>query len=236
MNYNNVMIDKYLVCIITLCKINQKKNINPSIYIIRKIINSFIPYKDYLKEQFNPPNRNSIAQIYEKLFYEIIKSYTLKKNYTELPFYLNYLILKSHPLFEKFFIQKVIETGEFKTELNESNTNYEILKYVCKNFDNLFIKYTNYGSELLIKLQLIQFYKLQPPQAKIISDYMTVLKNNEEYKLNKIKENKNLTGEVLDDYSNPQHLNNPFMSRLNQASDIYPIGNKTLFTKSKINL
>jgi len=76
---------------------------------------------DHLYKNFNPPDINSVAVIYEKLFFEIIKSYTIKKNYNELPLYLNFLILNSNPILKKFFIQKVKESKDFHNYIREAN-------------------------------------------------------------------------------------------------------------------
>lgn len=211
-----------------------KKNINPSIYVIRKIIESFVPNRNFLISNFTPPDRHTVSQVYERLFSDLINSYTVKKNYTELPMYLNYLILKSHPLFEKFFFSKVVENGDYSGEKSPP----EILKYICKNFDRLFVKYTNYGLETLIKLQMTHFYYLQPPIAKIHSDYKPIYEQSTTDDLVIKNENKNLTNDHLIVGDMPRSKSpgkNPFTSRLNQASDIVPGKNiKCEFIKSKL--
>lgn len=54
----------------------------------------------------------------------------------------------------------------------------DLIKYACKNFDRLFIEYTNYGIDVLIRIQMFFFYSLQPPQAKIINPYQPILEQN----------------------------------------------------------
>ncbi len=103
---------------------------------MKKFIDNFVPSEDYLYKNFNPPDINSIAVIYEKLFFEIIKSYTLKKNYNELPSYLNFLILNSNPILKKFFMQKVRECKEFHNYIRECNNSDK--KYL--NFKKLLIQ------------------------------------------------------------------------------------------------
>lgn len=198
---------------------------------MNKIIEKFLPNgRNFLYEKFQPTDRQSLTQIYEKMFLDILKLYTFKKNYSELPFYLNYLVVKSNPFLEKFFCLKVVENEEYTGEKSE----YEILKYVCKNLDKLFHKYSNYGGEILIKLQMMQFYNLQPPQAKILSFYQPVLQT-QQYEMVRVQENKTLTNEVAYSYSDNERdlFKNPFMSRLHQASDLFPGKNaKTEFIKS----
>lgn len=206
---------------------------------MKKIINNFTPNKNFLKENFLPTERNSVSLIYEKLFYEIIKSYTSKKNYQELPFYLNYLILKSNAKIEKFFIKKAKEIEGINRIINQndSNSEFEYVKYICRNLDKMFEKYTNYGSDMLNKLQLIQFFHIQPVQAKIMSDYQPVLENFEKFDLVRVDDRSNREDIIqnfkVDNYS----FKNPFLSRLNTGGDIHPKKHtKTEFIKSNIKL
>jgi hypothetical protein len=209
----------------------QKRNINPSIYVIQKMLNCIVINENHLKEIFKPQDRNYLSIIYERLFSEIIRAYTLKKNYNELPFFLNFLVLKSLPLLERFLFQR-IESDIFlnnETIYNPDEKNLEMLKYICRNLDKLFHRYTNQTTELLIKLQMVQFFLLQPPQAKILSDYDKVLENLEQYELS-FRDNS-------DQYQQCKSLNkspNPFLSRLNIDSDILPNARaKTEFVRKK---
>jgi len=170
-----------------------------------------------LVERFYPEDRNSISQVYEKLFKNIIKNYKEKKNHMELPFYLNYLVLKSNNSLERFFIQKVIESENYDGEKNS----YEIIYYICKNFEKLFSKYTNYGAETLNKLQFMHFYFIIPPQAKVNSKYQPIYEKLDADEIGFKRENKNLIGHVDVPGSEKRYIN-PFITRLNQACDIYP--------------
>ena len=166
--------------------------------------------------------------MYENLFSDVIKQYCIKKNYNELPAYLNYMIIKSNPFFEKFFYVTVKSQENYFKE--EKPTYYDILKYMCKNFDKLFEKYTNYGSNILIKLQMIQFYNLQPPQAKIFSEFFPLL-DNSQYEIKRI--NDNIVPQFFIDDNNKQ--NNPFTNKLNQGCDIIPNKrNELIFVESNI--
>lgn len=54
----------------------------------------------------------------------------------------------------------------------------DILKFTCRNFDRYFVEYSNYGIEILIRLQMYFFYNLQPPQAKVFNPYQPILELN----------------------------------------------------------
>jgi hypothetical protein len=219
--YDKEKIGKYL-----------KKNINPSIYIVKKLIDNFIPKKEYLYERFKPNDKNRVNMVFEKLFHNMMLLYTEKKNYYELPFYLNYLVIKSNPFMQKFFYLTVKnkEMSNFTAEEGMRITHYDIVKYLCKHFDHLFEKYTNYGHNILTKLQMIQLYNLQPPQAKIISPYLPILESPQ-VDLVKIKDNKLYESgpkDMTDKYRNP------FMSKLGNACDIHPDKYEIEFVESKI--
>jgi hypothetical protein len=147
----------------------------------------------------------------------------------ELPFYLNYLVLKSNRSLERFFFQKVIEGENFDGEKNS----YEIIYYICKNFERLFAKYTNYGAETLSKLQFMHFYFIVPPQAKINSKYRPIYEILDAQEIGFKRENKNIIGHVDFPCSDKRFLN-PFTTRLNQACDIYP--NKENQVEIKISI
>ncbi len=185
--------------------------------MIKKIIQSFVTNENFLNENFRPEDRNSVAQIYEKLFKNILYNYKEKKNHMELPFYLNYLVLKSNIALERFFCQKVVERENYEGE----KTSYEIINYICKNFEKLFVKYTNYGNETLSKLQLIHFYSIQLPQAKVASKYQTIYEVLDAQEMRFTRENKVINGH-LEFPDHEKRYINPFMTRLNQACDIYP--------------
>lgn len=54
----------------------------------------------------------------------------------------------------------------------------DIIKFACRNFDRYFIEYTNFGIDVLIRIQMYFFYNMQPPQAKIINQYQPILEQN----------------------------------------------------------
>ena len=153
--------------------------------------------------------------MYENLFSDIIKHFCLKKNYNELPAYLNYMIIKSNPFLEKFFLITVKNQENILKE--EMPTHYDILKYMCKNFDKLFEKYSNYGTNILIKLQMIQFYNLQPPQAKILPDFYPLVENSQ-YEIKRTNDKIVPQFFIDDDVKNY----NPFTNKLNQGCDLIP--------------
>jgi hypothetical protein len=148
-----------------------------------------------------------------------MRIYSIKKNYNELPAYLNYMVLKSNPFFEKFFYTTVKnnELNKIKLEDGDKPSHHDIIKYICKNLDRLFDKYTNYGCKVLIKLQIIQFYKLQPPQATILSPYFPIYNSKKEDIKRKPKYDVPKCVEDID-----SKYNNPFNSRLNKGCDIFP--------------
>jgi len=54
-------------------------------------------------------------------------------------------------------------------------TEMDIIKYACRNFDRLFVENTNFGIDVLIRIQMYFFYNMQPPQAKIINQYQPII-------------------------------------------------------------
>ena len=54
----------------------------------------------------------------------------------------------------------------------------DIIKFTCKNFDRYFVEYTNFGIDVLIRIQMYFFYNLQPPQAKVYNPYQPILEQN----------------------------------------------------------
>jgi hypothetical protein len=171
-----------------------------------------VPSQGYLYEHFKPQEKNKVSFLFESLFTEMMKLYTDKKNYYELPFYLNYLVIKSNPIFQKFVYMTVKSQEVSNIQIAEDikPTHFDVVKYMCKHFDELFERYTNYGSNILTKLQMIQFYYLQPPQAKIHSEYMPVLEKGQT-KVTQEKQN-----------NSAKSYDNPFTSKLNNNTDIKP--------------
>jgi hypothetical protein len=163
----------------------------------------------------------------------MMKLYTQRRNYYELPFFLNYMVLKSNPFLQKFFYLKVRDIESKQITIEEGGarlTHYDIVKYLCKNFDNLFEKYTNYGTNILTKLQMIQLYNHQPPQAKLISPYTQVLETKQ-IDLVKIPNN-NIPNIIIP----KKEYHNPFTSKLGHVSDIKPIPNYQIeFLESNVN-
>jgi hypothetical protein len=77
---------------------------------------------------------------------------------------------------------------------------------------------------------MIQLYKLQPPQATILSPYYPILNSKKEEIIRKPNYDvPKCIGEVDTKYSNP------FSSRLNQGCDIFPKRKSELqFVESKV--
>jgi hypothetical protein len=202
-------------------------------------------------EDFKPTSRSDITNIYENVFKEIIKIYTLKNNYSSLPSYLNYKIIKSNIYLEKFFVLKSIENKE----ADFGNNHTKIINFLSKNFDKYLAQYSTSSTNLLIKLQMMVFYNLQPPQASIINNHYPVF-NTPEYEM-VYKDNRNnatysLSEKDLNnlDYSNSKQIkelsqndkykrfyDNPFLSGLKTRPDIVPNQNlKIDIVMSKIIL
>lgn len=202
-------------------------------------------------EEFKPSSRLEITNIYENVFKEIIKIYTLKNNYSSLPGYLNYKIIKSNIYLEKFFVLKTIENKE--TDFNNNHT--KIINHLSKHFDKYLIQYSTSSTNLLQKLQMMIFYNLQPPQASIIynhfpvfdnSEYELVYKDNRNHitcslnendlnNLNYSKTKENKEASQIEKYK--RFYDNPFLSGLKKRPDIVPNQNLKLeLVKSKIDM
>jgi hypothetical protein len=54
----------------------------------------------------------------------------------------------------------------------------DLIKFTCKNFDRYFAEFTNYGIDVLIRIQMYFFYNLQPPQAKIYNPYQPIMEQH----------------------------------------------------------
>lgn len=149
-----------------------------------------------------------------------------------MPTYLNYLVLNCNQNLKNFLISKIREENQNNPQFDKSDI--EMTKFLSKNLDKVFTKYTNCGVETLNKLQMIQFYYLQPPQAKLLSDYRPIFENSNQFELVVKNENKIINEETVHNIgSNLNRYKNPFESRLNQACDIIPGKNvKCEFVKS----
>ena len=200
-------------------------------------------------EGFKPNSRSEVTNIYENVFKEIIKIYTFKNNYSTLPAYLNYKIIKSNVNLEKFFVIKTIENkgADFEDNLTK------IISFLSKNFDKYLVQYSTYSTHLLLKLQMIVFYNLQPPQASISLNHDPVFESSEYDLVYKEIKNENYNYNPINDMvsvsyaSNPSNnivnndeenyirfFENPFMSRLKKP-DIVPNQNlKIEIVKSNI--
>ena len=137
---NEVYNEKYL-----------NKNINPSVHVMKKIITQFI--NEELKI-----NQNEYRKIYEKIFDELIQKYESKNNYNELPFYLNYLIIKANPQLERFLLFKA---NQYLSQLNNKNfTNLDLFPYLSKNLPQILIESSNCSPEMIRKFQMMMFYRM----------------------------------------------------------------------------
>ncbi len=182
---------------------------------------NFLPYENYVKENCKISSRNEISNIYENLFAHIINTYEHKKLHCELPTYLNYLILKSNPILEEFFISKV------RIEIPEKIDYLDLIKYTSKNFEKLIISYTNLNSKTLLKLQMIQFYKLQPSSSSLHLRYNLNIdvdcpKNFQNYNNEVLINSRSASIESNAD----QKYTNPFLSNINKQKDIIPLEQK----------
>ena len=75
-------------------------------------------------DDFKPNSRAEVTNIYENVFKEIIKIYSFKNNYSALPTFLNYKIIKSNVYLEKFYVIKtnnLFAKSQTKTKLNHLN-------------------------------------------------------------------------------------------------------------------
>ena len=147
----------------TLCKINSinevdevyirkylNKNVNPSVHIMKKVMAKFISFDN--PEEFQL-SQNEKRKIYEKVFDEMMWTYESKNNHSELPSYLNYLIVKSNPELENFLVSKC------QLENRQLN-NLDIISYLSKNLGRMLTEYTNCPKEMFTKFQLMMFYKM----------------------------------------------------------------------------
>ncbi len=170
---NNETINEYLNRLRYLLNINNlidvdneyiskylNSSINPSVHIIKKIIGKFIP-TDTIPQNFDIKKFKSL---YSQIFLEVIQSYESKKNKAELPFYLNYLLVSSSPLFEKFLTEKSKEILSNKATNSQESLNInlitrnEMIDYICKNFNEILTTYSTYTLNEIHKFQFLSFY------------------------------------------------------------------------------
>lgn len=123
-------------------------------------------------EKFKIENDSfKMRRLYENLFFEIINYYEKKKIYLELPCFLNYLILQEIPSLRNFLKVKIQNSKNF---LNASD--FEIIKFISKNLDEIFLKYTNSNITTLKQLQMIMFNNLGESYNNLNSS--SIIKNN----------------------------------------------------------
>ena len=210
---------------------NVLYNINKSSDLYKNINNSFdtnILLGDIIANNFNNSSQQEIAELYIDTFKEIIKKYTIKGNYTSLPAYLNYMVVNSNRNLYSFIVE-VVKTDKSSIDYKDIKyfNDYELIMYICKNFDKLFIKYTNKSCSTLIKLQLIQFYLLDPPNPCITkNDYLI----NIEFQNNKKETISNQTN-LLDSLKLKY---NPLSLTIDKDNKLRSNNNKSLI-HSKIN-
>jgi hypothetical protein len=76
----------------------------------------------------------------------------------------------------------------------------DLIKFTCKNFDRYFAEYTNYGIDVLIRMQMYFFYNIQPPQAKIYNPYQPIMEQNKSKFIRMI--NTNVNNSINNKYNN----------------------------------
>lgn len=127
------------------------RNINPSVHVMKKIIARFINEEPKV-------NPTEYRKIYEKIFDELIQKYENKNNYNELPFYLNYLIIKANPQLERFLVFKA---NQYLSKLNDKNfTNLDLISYLSKNLPQILIESSNCSYEMIRKFQMLMFFRM----------------------------------------------------------------------------
>lgn len=181
---------------------------------------------------FTEESRIQLSSIWKDLFSLIIKKYIIKSNYNSLPTFLNYLILKSNKDLEMFIVESIkSDTKYFDYSAIIKMNDTDLYFYIAKNLDKLFIKYTNRGADLFIKLQLMQFYLLDPANAHLNS-----LMTNEK----KISNINSKTKLIIENNNELRHVDSPFGVRLNKGCDIFPNRDKSntkiTFVESDHNL
>lgn len=114
------------------------------------------------------------SHCFESLFSDIISIYESKNNYNELPSYLNYMILKDNPILTKFFMQKIkqqtFDDFDSDTQSNPDKSYIESISSICKEFNSLFLYYSNYSIGVLNKYQLMYFYQINK-KCDVLSGY-----------------------------------------------------------------
>ena len=144
----------------------MNKNINPSVHVMKKIINRF------LTEDLNKNNGvNEKRKIYEAVFDELISLYESKNNYNELPFYLNYLLLKACPFIEQFLYyhaQSILNQMKVKSNGKISATSFDINNYLYRNLPQLLTDYSNCTKDQIKRFQLMMFYKMNNGEETVI--------------------------------------------------------------------
>lgn len=143
----------------------MNKNINPSVHVMKKIINRFLTEDNIIKNE----NINEKRKIYESVFDELISLYESKNNYNELPFYLNYLILKACPPIEQFLYYKAQSIlNQMKAKSNGKVTSFDINTYLYRNLPQLIVEYSNCTKEQIKRFQLMMFYKMNNGEESVI--------------------------------------------------------------------
>ena len=156
-------------------------------------------------DDFKPNSRAEVTNIYENVFKEIIKIYSFKNNYSALPTFLNYKIIKSNVYLEKFYVIKTIENKE--ADFNDNNLS-KIMNFLSKNFDKYLVQYSTFSTNLLPKLQMMVFYDLQPPQASIANNHDPIFDCTEYDMIYKDIKNENNNINLLIDINNLSYASN----------------------------
>lgn len=159
-----------------------------------------------------------------------MKIYALKNNYSTMPAFLNYKIIKSNVYLEKFFVLKVLENKE--ADVDDNHT--KIMNHLSRNFDRYIVQHSINSTHLLKKLQMMMFYNLSPPQASIWKNHDPVLEkpeyeiyyntiNNCRDQSDKREQYKDDSDGIKDKTSNYMRFyENPFECRLKKKPDIFP--------------
>lgn len=151
---------------------SYSKKINKNTQEFKSLETSVHPkiiVSDAISNFFNEESRINISSLYSDLFANVIKKYVLKSNYNSLPAFLNYKVLKSNKSLESFILSSIRkDKNYFESQLISKFSEQELILYISKNLDKIFIRYTNKDSKVLTKLQLTQFYLLDPPSPEMV--------------------------------------------------------------------
>lgn len=166
---------------------------------------------DFISTYFTNSSQPELSNLYFGLFKDIIRKFVIKGNYSALPTFLNYLVLKSNRDLYSFIIESVKKDVNYQDfDKTSKMDDYSLIVHISKNLDKVLSRYTNKSGQTLLKLQLIQFYLLDPASPK-----MTNLFNLEVIKPSTVTE---LIEEDSQDY---KRMFNPLGLKLNREG-IFP--------------